>query len=160
MTVPTSLLPLEGNWQGTNKLWLDPTKPARESAGTAVLRLIAQGKFAILQYTWADAGQPQDGVLIFGAEQDQVSASWVDSWHMQHKMMHCAGQVKTDGTVWVRGSYAAPPGPDWGWKIAIQPLPSDQFRLIMHNISPDGEEMLAVEVIYSRQDLSSESATM
>ena len=154
MTVPAALTSLVGKWQGTNQLWLNPNEPARESASTAAVKLAAQEKFLILEYTWTDNGRPQDGFLLLGQEQQKVTAAWIDSWHMQDVMMLCEGVAEPDSTVWVQGSYAAPPGPDWGWRLSIQPMPNDQFRFVMYNISPDGEEMLAVEVVYSRQDSS------
>ncbi|WP_420645319.1 DUF1579 family protein [Candidatus Leptofilum sp.] len=151
MAVSKKLLALAGSWQGINRLWLDPSKPAQESAGTAVFQPVAQNKFATLNYTWAYKNQSQAGLLLFGQEGEQVDAAWVDSWHMQHAMMHCTGEIQSDGGITVLGSYAAPPGPDWGWRLTIQPLSDAQFKFIMHNITPEGEAMLAVEAIYSRQ---------
>ncbi|WP_420627370.1 DUF1579 family protein [Candidatus Leptofilum sp.] len=151
MTVSKELMSLTGNWQGTNRLWLDPSEPARKSVATAVLQPTAKGKFATLHYSWADAGQPQEGLLLFGANGDQVDAAWVDSWHMQHVMMYCTGEIQPDGGISVLGSYAAPPGPDWGWRITIQPLSEAQFKFLMHNITPEGEAALAVEVLFERK---------
>ena len=153
MTVPIRLQNLAGNWQGTNQLWFEPDAPVRESAATAVFQLTAQGKFAALHYTWAYDGQPQNGLLLFGANGQQVDAAWVDSWHMQDAMMHCTGNIQPDDAISVLGSYAAPPGPDWGWRMTVRPLPNDQFTLTMHNISLEGEEMPAVEVVFSRQEV-------
>lgn len=150
MSVPPAFTSLVGHWQGTNRLWLDPAQPANESAATAVFQLVAQEKFATLHYTWADGDQPQSGVLLFGLHEQQVNAAWVDSWHMQDQIMTMSGASEADGSVWVQGSYAAPPGQDWGWRISLRPDSPDQFRLIMHNITPAGEEMLAVEVTFSR----------
>jgi hypothetical protein len=70
---------------------------------------------------------------------------------MQDTMMQCTGQAQIGDAMSVIGYYAAPPDPDWGWRIALQPDSADQFRLIMYNISPDGEEMLAVEAVFSRE---------
>jgi hypothetical protein len=50
----------------------------------------------------------------------------------------------------VAGTYAAPPGPDWGWRITIEPQSPAAFRLRMYNISPAGPSDLAVEAIYAR----------
>ncbi len=150
MAIPTVLAELTGRWQGTNHLWLDPNEPARESMATAVCQPVAQGKFFNLHYTWAEDGQPQDGVLLLGQSQEQLSAAWVDSWHMHDKMMQCTGTAAADA-VSVQGSYAAPPGPDWGWRITLQPQSADQFRLIMYNITPAGEDTLAVEAVFSRE---------
>ncbi|MAU00465.1 MAG: hypothetical protein CL608_25260 [Anaerolineaceae bacterium] len=151
MAIPTSLADLTGRWQGANRLWLDPNEAARESVATAVCQQVAQGKFFELHYTWADEGQPQAGVLLLGQSQEKLTAAWVDSWHMQDTMMHCTGKAQTDDAVSVIGYYAAPPDPDWGWRIALQPDSANQFRLIMYNITPDGEEMLAVEAVFSRE---------
>jgi hypothetical protein len=112
---------------------------------------VAQGKFFELHYSWADEGQPQEGVLVLGQSQEKLTAAWVDSWHMQDTMMQCTGTLSSDGIVSVVGHYAAPPGPDWGWRIALQSDSTDQFRLIMYNITPDGEEMLAVEAAFLRE---------
>lgn len=158
MTIPTTWINRVGQWQGVNRLWLAPAEPAQESDSTAVLQMAAGGQFATLAYTWVYQGQPQEGLLLLGqVHQQQVEVVWIDSWHMQDKMMLCVGQVEADGAVWVKGSYAAPPDPDWGWRIALQPISPDQFRLVMHNITPAGEEMKAVEVTYARRFIQAES---
>ena len=64
--------------------------------------------------------------------------------------MPCSGSA-AEAAVSVKGHYAAPPGPDWGWRITVQLESAEQFRLIMHNITPDGEEMVAVEAVFSRE---------
>ena len=55
-------------------------------------------------------------------------------------------------------SYAAPTGPDWGWRTVIAPegagagagAGADAFSIVMYNISPDGEETLAFRNDYAR----------
>ena len=151
MTVSPALTSLVGKWQGKNSLWLSPDEPVRESAATAVCQTVAQGKFFQLNYTWADEGKPQAGMLLLGQIQEQLEATWVDSWHMQDKMMTCTGTAAANAPLSVLGYYAAPPGPDWGWRLTVQPENNDQFRFLMYNITPEGEEMLAVEAIFSRE---------
>lgn len=65
--------------------------------------------------------------------------------------MHCAGTLTLDGVASVQGRYAAPPGPDWGWRITLTPSSDAAFVLRMFNITPDGTEMLAVEAPYTRR---------
>jgi hypothetical protein len=43
------------------------------------------------------------------------------------------------------GSYAAPEGPDWGWRIVIGSDGPDELHLLMYNIAPDGGVYPAVE---------------
>ena len=49
------------------------------------------------------------------------------------------------------GSYAAPPGPDWGWRIVLEPL-SETLQIRMDNITPDGEDLPAVEATYRHNE--------
>jgi hypothetical protein len=63
--------------------------------------------------------------------------------------MACDGPGPKKATISVRGSYAAPPGPDWGWRIEITPDNNRKLRIVMFNIQPDGQEALAVEASYN-----------
>lgn len=141
---------LAGKWTGTNRLWLHPQAPVRESATTMAVAPAAQGRFLAFAYTWADEGKPQDGLLLIGGEGDEVTGAWIDSWHMGTKLMLSRGAATTTGAVSIAGTYAAPPGPDWGWRTVIEPRGADTFRFAMYNITPGGEEALAVETIYTR----------
>ena len=90
----------------------------------------------------------QEGI---NANSGAVSAHWIDSWHMDHAAMTCTGTV-SGNVISVRGTYAAPPGPDWGWRIDLSVEPA-KLRLTMFNISPadlGGGEALAVEAVYRR----------
>jgi Protein of unknown function (DUF1579) len=68
---------------------------------------------------------------------------------MSDKPMKSEGPASSE-SVDVRGSYAAPPGPDWGWRTVIETAGTDSFRMVMHNVSPDGQEYLAVDAEYHR----------
>lgn len=84
-------------------------------------------------------------------ERGVVTAVWVDSWHMASKAMVCEGSSGLGGgRVELRGTYAAPPGPDWGWRTVLDPGDGNTFRMVMYNVSPDGNEDLAVEAVYRR----------
>ncbi len=153
MSIPKSMKSIVGNWQATQRLWLAPAEPVRESAVTATVTLAAQGRFLHIAYTWYEGG-PQDGVLLIGqaAESDQVKAGWVDSWHNGDNLMDCVGSLTAENAFSVRGSYPAPPGPDWGWRLVVKPeFGAEAWSLRMYNITPEGDEFLAVEAVFSRQ---------
>jgi hypothetical protein len=59
-------------------------------------------------------------------------------------------QVDETGTVVLLGSYPAPPGPDWGWRITLSAPESGPLSLVMHNLPHAGEEDLAVRAEYVR----------
>jgi hypothetical protein len=84
-------------------------------------------------------------------ESSAVRAIWMDSWHMRDDFMICEGKVDSNGLVVVKGTYGAPPGPDWGWQITIESIVKKRLvSFFMDSISPNGEEMLAVEIIYKK----------
>ena len=152
MTAIGELKNMIGKWQGTNHLWLSPEDPVHKSESMAEMEIILQGQFNEFRYSWAFEGKPAEGRLLLGLPPDQtkVQAVWFDSWHMRDQFMICEGFVSDEGAVIVQGSYAAPPDPDWGWQITLQPTDQDELIFLMHNISPEGQKMLAVEVVYSR----------
>ena len=108
--------------------------------------------FVRLDCTWGYQGTPQEGSLLIGYDStsQEVTAHWVDTWHMGDKVMACRGSAGDDGEITVRGTYAAPPGPDWGWRIVITPSGGDRLDIGMFNVTPDGRAQLAVESSYSR----------
>jgi hypothetical protein len=140
-----------GGWVGTSRLQDPHSDVPDESHSTVTITTVLGGRFLRLDYDWAYRGAPQQGSLLIGHEtpESAVTAQWIDTWHMGDKVMSCRGTVEEDGAISVRGSYAAPPGPDWGWRTVITPG-AQRLRLVMYNITPDGKEELAVEGEYAR----------
>ena len=142
-----SLIDCSGEWSGTSCL-RDPMNGVEDEGESSLLVVpVLGGRFARVDYTWSYHGRPQEGSMLVGRSGDRVSIHWIDSWHMGDKAMACEGD--DGGNVSVRGSYAAPPGPDWGWRITLTPAAGSSFGLVMHNITPDGDEELAVEARYA-----------
>ncbi|HSK76202.1 MAG TPA: DUF1579 family protein, partial [Thermoanaerobaculia bacterium] len=95
---------------------------------------------------------PQEGSLLIGFNKktETITAHWIDSFHNGNNVMACTGPKPDGPSLSVQGSYAAPPGPDWGWRIRITP-DGDALRIVMHNLWPEGgQEDLAVEATYTR----------
>ncbi|MGI8431808.1 MAG: DUF1579 family protein [Chthoniobacterales bacterium] len=143
---------LMGEWTGTSQLYLEPP-PAKSLTSSSQLSVtsIAGGSFLQFAYDWAYEGKTQTGLLLLGADGDDVaSAAWVDSFHMSSKIMSCAGAA-TPSAADLRGNYAAPSGPDWGWRITVRSVSRAELQIVMHNLSPEGQEDLAVQADYQRQ---------
>lgn len=145
-----------GQWQGVSRLWVSPDEPVRESDATASIAPAAHDRFVIITYTWADGGQTQDGLLIVRkasgpSPEDMI---WIDSWHTGGTFMLFRGQDGEGERVSALSSYPAPPGPDWGWRIVLEAETSDRLRMVMFNISPDGDEALAAEMQWSRTPMA------
>jgi hypothetical protein len=153
MSIPSRLASAVGDWTGHNRLWFEPTQPAIESDTTAVIRGEAAGRMLRVSYSWSYEGKPCEGVLIIGddAKAGRCDCAWADSFHNSHRLMPLTGPAAGEGAVSVKGSYAAPPGPDWGWRITLEHPSPDAFVMRMYNITPDGTEALAVEASYARR---------
>ena len=123
----------------------------KESESSATVRSKMNGQFLSIEYTWTYDGERQEGLLIIGCDRksDAVQAVWTDSWHSKDVLMLCNGTRKSDGTISVTGSYSVPDHPDWGWRTEVVPR-EESFRYAMYNISPEGEEDIAVETDFSR----------
>ena len=145
----------EGRWQGSNRLHDPHTGQPEDSASAAVLTTLLGGRFVHVDYDWSYQGAGQKGSILIGGPSDpgSVTAHWIDSWHMSEDVMTCAGAVEGGGDVDVRGSYPAPPGPDWGWRIVVRPVGGTELHITMYNVTPDGDEQPAVEARYSRSPL-------
>lgn len=152
MNARTQLSSLVGEWVGTNRVWLMPGEPVRESATAVSIALAARDGFVTFRYTWADEGQPQDGLLIVRntAAPGGTDMVWLDSWHTGGQFMVFQSEADRDGRISALTSYPAPPGPDWGWRIELAAETSDEFVIRMYNIPPGENEMLAVEARYGR----------
>jgi hypothetical protein len=140
---------LSGTWSGNYRLWLDPNAPAPEAPTHLVATVNASGRYVTLAYNWSHDGDAHDGVLVFNVGNRAAVASWVDTFHMSDGFMISRGSV-AGARVDLRGSYAAPPGPDWGWRTVLEADANDSLRILMYNIAPDGKEYPAVEADYRR----------
>ena len=143
---------MAGAWSGTNHLWLGDGKPVRESESTGRVDFQLEDRVLSFRYTWSDHGVPQQGLLLVQHDPGTgvATAAWTDTWHMAHTFMHMDGRLELDGRLDLLGSYAAPPGPDWGWRITIDPADRGTFRLRMYNIAPGGPSEIAVDTSYHR----------
>jgi len=153
MKLPEIQNNLCGEWTGNNLLRLSWLTPSDFHSGSRMtITPIVKGKFLSLAYTWSHDDIPQEGHMIVGFDETQAvaTAGWGDSWHQSAKVLHCQGSIDENGAIDVRGSYEAPPGPDWGWRIVISSSDGDKLTMSMYNCPPEGDEDLAVKADYTR----------
>ncbi|MGH8776265.1 MAG: DUF1579 family protein [Jiangellaceae bacterium] len=152
MKLVEQVAPFLGSWQGVNRLRMLPTDEYQESAAGATVSITAQD-FVTIAYVWADGDTPQNGLLLLASSSDPdgVTAVWVDSWHSAPTWMTLAGNIGDDSVIRLTGSYAAPPGPDWGWQIHIDSGGGDGGRVTMHNVMPGRAAYQVVETVYDRR---------
>jgi hypothetical protein len=154
MGVPGIFSKMVGEWSGTNRLytpWIEEN-PVRDTDSKATVAFSAQGKFLKIEYDWAFDDAKQEGLILLGNESatQSVKAFWIDSWHMGDKFLVSEGGQNGNGTISIKGFYAVPDHPDWGWRTVIEAKNADSFTITMYNVSPEGDEELAVEANYQK----------
>lgn len=143
---------LIGVWTGENVLrlsWMTP--PEFKSVGELTATTAVRDKFLSITYKWSHEDTTHEGLILIGfdAKQQTATASWMDSWHSSTAPMLLKGTISDEKTIDLRGEYEVPNHPNWGWRIVITPN-NDALQMTMYNISPEGEEDLAVQADYKR----------
>ncbi len=153
MSQLSELAACAGSWRGSNRLYDPTTNRPEDSAATAKVSPVLGGRFLRLDYAWSYQGAPQEGSLLLGCvtKTGVLSAHWIDTWHMGEMVLACRGERRDGGALSLTGSYAVRPGPDWGWRIVLHPVEARALRLEMFNITPNGQEKIAVEASFGRE---------
>ncbi|MBS1796406.1 MAG: DUF1579 family protein [Acidobacteria bacterium] len=154
MSIPAQLNEITGRWRGINRLyttWI-PENPVRETPSVAVVEPTARGRFLKIEYDWRFDDTIQEGLMLIGDEEETeiIRAFWIDSWHLSDKFLVSDGRMDGGGTILFKGFYSVPDHPDWGWNTIIVPENENSFKILMYNVSPEGEEMLAVEMEFTK----------
>lgn len=151
MSVTENFQKLAGIWDGTNKLYLSPDEPVRDSKAEACVGLEAHSKFLKINYEWAFEGKPHEGLMLFGfGKESKMTSVWIDSFHQSGDFMNCNGSIEGD-KISVKANYTQPEYADWGWRTNVEFINENSFSFTMFNIEPNGTEHITVEANFERR---------
>jgi hypothetical protein len=142
-----------GEWTGHNRVQPDISTPAEESSSRLSVTPILDGTFLRLDQQWGWKDTPQSGSLLIGylPKEESATIHWVDTWHNGRGSMNLVGRFTPEGKLVAHGHFAVQSGPDWGWRIEIQP-DGDQLTINMFCVNPaNGQDEGWVWSTYSRR---------
>lgn len=146
------LAALVGGWSGRVKVWFEADQLASDGVVRGRIRTVLGGRFVIHEYEAQCMDETEHGVAIHGyhLERECYESAWIDSFHTGTQIMisHGIPRAILHG---VTGSYGGEiDGEAWGWRTEIDLKSADHLMIQMFNITPKGEEALAVEFDYRR----------
>ena len=142
---------LAGDWTGSYSLWLRPDSPAQESEIHANIKPVVKNTYYLMTYSWANGEQAHEGLFLLGGKGKSAAATWGDSFHSAPGTMLCNGELQEGGEKLVlNSSYTAGDGPDWGWRTEFIRRAPNSLLMEAYNITPDGQEALAVRAEMER----------
>jgi hypothetical protein len=145
---------LVGEWEGTAKTWFEPDKIADESPMRGSMKLILGEKFILHEYSGSFEKKPLEGIAIYGYHTGlkKFQSAWIDSFHNGTAIMFSESN-KGNENFDVLGSYfyiTPEMEQKWGWRTHIDIVSNDEVRITAFNVTPEGEESKATEIIYRR----------
>lgn len=143
-----------GNYEGTARTWFEPGDPIDTSSVAGSLKMILGDRFLMHEYASSMQGNALEGIAWIGNSlgEGRWQMAWIDSFHNGTRIMLSEGIAETDpNRPDMLGNYPAPPGPPWGWRTTIEKPAPDRLLITHFNISPEGEEVKAVEFDYRRK---------
>ncbi|MEQ1794464.1 MAG: DUF1579 domain-containing protein [Nitrospira sp.] len=143
---------LAGSWTTQTKEWMEPGKPPTESAGTAEMKMLLDGRFLYQEYNAQMMGQPFSGIGIDAY--DNMTKKYVTAWMdtMGTGIFMMEGTANADGkTITLKGSHPEPGGGQMKhraiWKIAD----ANTQIFEMYGSHHGGKEMKMMEITYTRK---------
>ena len=143
---------LAGNWTTTTKEWMEPGKPPMESAGTAEMKMLLDGRFLYQEFNGQMVRQPFNGIGIDAY--DNMTKKYVTAWmdSMGTGIFLMEGTATPDGkTITLRGSHPEPGGGKMTHRAIWKIIDADNQTFDMYGSHHGQKEAKMMEITYTRK---------
>lgn len=146
------LASMNGEWDATVTMWMDPSQPPNESKATTVNEMIMGGLYQRSSHTGNMMGMPFTGESITGYDKAQKKflATWIDNFGSSIMFMEGEYNPETN-TLTLEGDMV---DPATGKNIHIREIftktSEDSHNFVMYMIQ-DGKEFKNMEIKYKRK---------
>ena len=141
-----------GEYVTVTKAHMRPNAPATETAGTAKIISILDGRFLLEENSGGQFGKPFKGVRVYGYnnESQQYEASW--TYTGSTAILTMTGTSSDNGkTVSLGGGWAGAEGAMNPVNVRIRYLDDDRFIIELLGKADNGSEFIVVETNYTRK---------
>jgi len=143
---------LAGSWTTKTREWMEPNKPPVESAGSAEMKVLLDGRFLQQDVTGQMMGQPFSGLEITGY--DNLLKRYVTTWMstMGTGIFMMEGTASADGkTITLKGQHPEPGGGHMTHRAIWKIVDSNTQTFDMYGAHHGGKEMKMMEITYTRK---------
>ncbi len=144
---------LTGSWTTQTKEWMEPGKPPMESAGTAEMKMLLDGRFLYQEFNGQMMGQPFNGIGIDGY--DNIRKKYVTAWmdSMGTGIFIMEGTASPDGkTITLRGSHPEPGGGKMSHRAIWKLIDNNTQQFDMYGAHHGHKETKMMEIVYTRKE--------
>lgn len=146
------LASLAGSWTTNTKEWMEPNKPPVESAGSAEMKMLLDGRFLQQEITGQMMGQPYSGIEM--TAYDNLLKRYVTTWMstMGTGIFLMEGTASADGkTITLKGQHAAPGGGYMKHRAIWKLVDSNTQTFDMYGTHHGEKEWKMMEIMYTRK---------
>jgi hypothetical protein len=143
---------LEGFWYGKKSIFLESKKDPFISPMIAKIESKKNGYQFLIPYLWKNEDNIQKGLLVLIRKNNYglYDCLWSDTWHNIQNDMKLEGLIYNFTTFSFNGHYSVQNNIDWGWKIKIMSNTRDILQILMYNVPPEKDDLLAIEIMLHR----------
>lgn len=145
-----ALAKMAGQWEGTLKMWMDPSAPPMENTFTSSTEMIMGGRYLLENVEGQFMGQTFEGAGVTGYNNTtgQYEAAWIDN--MGTTIYRYTGEMNDAGELVLHSTFKDPTTGETVKSRTIRKMVSEDEMLETGYESRSGYERKTMEIRYRR----------